>query len=136
MQRRTGVRAGVALISILAVAGCGSSLPSTDLPPTRTVSPAREFPELRDYRGVVDCNMRASGLDQSQLADMAKQAQIDFVVLGDRATKSQSEYGIGGFTGEVLFIPGAAFPIGADGSEIVAIDIHQAIDQSGGAPEI
>ncbi len=117
-------------LAVLTAAGCGSSLPGTDLPPTRQVSPALEFPALRDYRGVIDCRMKASGLTQAELADIAASAQIDFVFLGDRVNPGQSDYGIAGYTSQILFIPGGAFPIGKNGAEIVGLNLSQPIDFS------
>jgi hypothetical protein len=111
--------------------GCGGSLPSTDLPSGREVAPALEFPELRDYRGVIDCKMRASGLDQSKLGDLASAAQIDFVFLGDAAQKNSTDFGIGGFTSNVLFFPGAAYKVGNDGAEIVGLNLQHPLDESG-----
>src|ERR1700733_4640356 len=90
-------RALLVVFAICVVIGCGGSLPSTELPSEREVSAALEFPELRDYRGVIDCKMRASGYDQSKLADLASAAQIDFVFLGDAAGNS-TDLGIGGGT--------------------------------------
>lgn len=122
-----------ALFLVLAagfVAGCGGSLPSTDLPSGREVAPALEFPALRDYRGIVDCKMRQSGLDQSKLGDLAVAAQIDFIFLGDYAEKNSADFGIGGFTDNVLFFPGAAYKIGNDGAEIVALNLQRPIDES------
>jgi len=111
-------------------AGCGGSLPSTELPNGREVAPALEFPALRDYRGVIDCKMRQSGLDQSKLAEIASAAQIDFIFLGDYAEKNSTDFGIGGFTGNVLFFPGAAYKVGNNGAEIVALNLQHPIDQS------
>ncbi len=110
---------------ILALAGCSSPLPSTDLPPARFVQPAPEFPGLRDYRGIVDLAIKPSGLDQSAVADLAKTAQIDFVVLGDSVKPGDTDFGIGGFTDDILFIPGGAFRV--NGGEIVAVNLHAAV---------
>jgi hypothetical protein len=109
----------------LALAGCASPLPSTDLPPARFVEPAPEFPGLRDYRGIVDLAIKPSGLDQSAVADLARTEQIDFVVLGDSVKPGDSDFGIGGFTNDILFIPGGAFAVG-DG-EIVAVNLRAAV---------
>ncbi len=111
--------------------GCGGSLPSTELPSGREVAPALEFPELRDYRGVMDCKMRASGFDQSKLADIASAAQIDFVFLGDDAQKNSTDFGIGGFTSNVLFFPGASYKVGNDGAEIIALNLQHPLDETG-----
>jgi hypothetical protein len=122
-----------ALFLVLAlgfVAGCGGSMPSTDLPSGREVAPALEFPELRDYRGIVDCKLHGSGLDQSKIAELAVAAQIDFIFLGDYAQKNSSDFGIGGFTSNVLFFPGAAYKVGSDGAEIVALNLQHPIDES------
>lgn len=113
---------------MLCIAGCGGSLPATELPMGRQVAPALEFPELRDYRGVIDCKMKASGFDQSKLADTATAAQIDFVVLADYASGASPDFGIAGFTGQVLFIPGASFKVGNNGAEIAAINLQRPID--------
>src|SRR5260370_17932866 len=104
----------VASISLV-VAGCSAPLPSTDLPPARFVSAAPEFPGLRDYRGIVDLRIKASGLDQTAVADLAKSAQIDFIVLGDQVKPGDSDFGIGGFTSDILFIPGGAVAVGRGG---------------------
>ncbi len=128
--RTAGALILLAAFAILALAGCGSSLPGTDLPPTRQVSPALEFPGMRDYRGVIDCRIRPSGLTQAALADIAASAQTDFVFLGDVARPGQSDYGIAGYTSQILFIPGGAFPIGKNGAEIVGLNLNQPIDSS------
>jgi len=124
------VRALLVGFALSIFAGCGGSLPSTELPSGRQVAPALEFPELRDYRGVVNCKMRASGLDQSKLAELAGSAQLDFVFLGDEAKPNSSDFGIGGFTSDVLFFPGAAYKIGTSGAEIVALNLQHPIDPS------
>jgi hypothetical protein len=123
-------RALMVVFAIGILVGCGGSLPSTDLPSGRQVAPALEFPELRDYRGVVDCKMRASGFDQSKLAELASTSQIDFVFLGDEAKPNSSDFGIGGFTSDVLFFPGAAYKIGNNGAEIVALNLQHPVDPS------
>lgn len=115
----------LAALASLALARCSAPLPSTDLPPARFVSAAPEFPGLRDYRGIVDMRIKRSGLDQAAIADLAKSAQIDFIVLGDPVKPGDLDFGIGGFTSDILFIPGGAFDIG--GSEIVAVNLHSAI---------
>ncbi len=119
------------VFAICIAAGCGGSLPSTELPSGREVAPALEFPQLRDYRGVIDCRMRQSGLDQSKLAEIASAAQIDFVFLGDYAQKNSTDFGISGFTSNVLFFPGAAFKVGQHGAEIVALNLQHPIDENG-----
>jgi hypothetical protein len=125
----TRARIIVALAFGLAAAlatGCSTPLPSTSLPPARLVAPALEFPNLRDYRGVVDCRYRAGGLDEGGVAELAKAAQIDFITDGDPYKPGAANYGIGGFTSQVLFIPGATFEAG--GGEIVAVNATQPID--------
>lgn len=122
-------RALLVAFGICLALGCGGSLPSTELPSEREVAPALEFPELRDYRGVVDCKMRASGYDQSKLADLASAAQIDFIFLGDTAQNS-TDFGIGGFTSNVLFFPGASYRAGNNGAEILALNIQHPLDAS------
>jgi hypothetical protein len=112
-------------LAALALAGCAAPLPSTDLPPTRLVAPAREFPELRDYRGVIDLQLKPTGLDQGAVAQLAREAQLDFITLADKAEAGSNDYGISGFTSEILFIPGGAFDVG--GGEIVGVNIHDAI---------
>src|SRR5208337_147652 len=107
-----------------------------DLPPAREVQPAREFPDLRDYRGIVDCRPGESGVPQAKLADLAHDAQIDFICLTDHARPGSSDYGIGGFTGETLIVPGASFPAGATGAEIVGLNIHDPIDPNAPPPAI
>ncbi len=121
-----------AVAAALACAACAAPLPSTELPPTREVGPAREFPELRDYRGIVDCRIRP--LDEEAVADLAKNAQIDFIVLGDRARPGDTDYGVPGFTSEILFVPGAAFE--ADGGEIVGINLRTAIAPGKSPPDL
>jgi hypothetical protein len=124
------LRALVLMLVVCVVTGCGGSLPSTELPSGREVAPALELPDLRDYRGVVDCRMRASGIDQSKLADLASAAQIDFVFLGDAATNNSADFGIGGFSSNVLFFPGASYKVGNTGAEIVALNLQHPIDES------
>jgi hypothetical protein len=118
----------------LAIFGCAAPMPSTDLPPTRMVAPAREFPELRDYRGVVDLQLKGSGLDEAGIADLARAAQLDFVTLGDDAEPGSANYGTGGFTSAILFIPGGAFKIG--GGEIVGANIHDPITAGSSMPAL
>jgi hypothetical protein len=111
------------------MAGCSAPLPSTELPPARYIQAAPEFPGFNDYRGIIDLPIKASGMDQSEIAALAKTAQIDFIFLADRVPpgegESASDFGIGGFTDEILFIPGGAFEIG--GSEIIGVNIHEPI---------
>ncbi|MGC1678302.1 MAG: hypothetical protein WA740_12310 [Candidatus Binataceae bacterium] len=128
------VRIGIGVVAILAIAGCSAPLPTTQLPPTRLVAPALEFPQFRDYRGVVDCRMKTAGLDESAIADLARNAQIDFVTIGDPAGPGASDYGIGGFTNQILFIPGANFTV--DGGEIIGVNLRQPIDASRPAAEL
>jgi hypothetical protein len=127
-------RIGIGVVAMLAIAGCSAPLPTTQLPPTRLVAPALEFPALRDYRGIVDCRMKAAGLDESAIADLARNAQIDFVTIADPAGPGASDYGIGGFTNQILFIPGATFSV--DGGEIVGVNLRQPIDASRPAAEL
>ncbi len=115
-------------LAALSLARCSAPLPSTELPPGRFVTPALEFPNLRDYRGVVDLRIRDANLDQAAIADVAKTAQIDFVVLADRARPGDTDYGIGGFTSDILFVPGASFAV--DGGDIIAINPRAPIDPS------
>jgi hypothetical protein len=135
MKAGDGARLLLAMIVICAGAGCGGSLPGTDLPMARAVSPALEFPDLRDYRGEIDCKMKQSGFDQAKLADLAQAAQIDFIVLGDRAGGS-GDFGIAGFTGQVLFIPGASFKVGNHGAEIAAVNLQHPIGAGRAAGDI
>jgi hypothetical protein len=122
------------IVPILAVAAaillpaCSAPLPSTELPPGRFVAPALEFPQLRDYRGIVDLRTANTKMDQSAVADLAKTTQIDFIILADRAKPGASSYGIGGFTSDILFIPGASFPV--DQGQIIAVDPREPIDPS------
>ena len=118
------VRALFFFLAVSLLAACGGSMPSTDLPSGREVAPALEFPELRDYRGIVDCKLRGTGFDQAKIAELAVAAQIDFIFLGDYAQKNSADFGIGGFTSNVLFFPGAAYKIGNDGAEIVALNLQ------------
>jgi hypothetical protein len=128
----TFARALAALAGALWCAACAAPLPSTELPPTRQVAPALEFPELRDYRGIVDCRIRP--LEQEASADLAGNAQIDFIVLGDRARPGDTDYGTPGFTSEILFIPGASFESG--GAEIVGINLKMPIALGKSPPEL
>ncbi len=115
----------VASIATLAIVGCSAPLPSTELPPARYIEAAPEFPGFHDYRGIVDLPIKATGMDQSAIADQAKTAQIDFIFLGDRVQPGESDFGIAGFTNEILFIAGGAFEIG--GSEIIGVNLHEPI---------
>jgi hypothetical protein len=125
---RTRLIAATAALAVALTAGCSTPLPSTSLPPTRLVAPALEFPSLRDYRGIVDCWYRAGGLDEGGAAEIAKSAQIDFITDGDIYDPKAQNYGIGGFTSQILFIPGATFKTG--GGEIVAVGVTQPIDST------
>ncbi|HYB90108.1 MAG TPA: hypothetical protein VEC38_03590 [Candidatus Binataceae bacterium] len=124
----------LALALAALVAGCAAPLPTTELPPTRVVANAPEFPDLRDYRGVIDCRFAASGLDQVKIAELARNAQMDFIVPGDRVKPGQSDFGVGGYTSEVLFIPGGSFEAG--GGEIVAVNLHAPIDPGKSASDL
>jgi hypothetical protein len=64
-------------------------------------------------------------MDQSAIADLAKTAQIDFIFLADRVQPGDSDFGIAGFTSDILFIAGGAFEIG--GSEIIGVNLHEPI---------
>ena len=136
MKRGDGMRLLLAIIMICACAGCGGSLPGTDLPMARMVSPALEFPELRDYRGVIDCKMRQSGFDEAKLGALARNQQIDFIFLGDYTTGAATDFGIAGFTEQVLFIPGASYKIGNRGAEITALNLQHPIDAGRAAGDI
>ncbi len=133
-MKSLSIRIAVASAAVFAVFGCAAPMPSTDLPPTRIVAPARDFPELRDYRGVIDLQLKDSGLDQAGIADLARAAQLDFVTLGDDAEPGTSNYGTGGFTSAILFIPGGAFKIG--GGEIVGVSIHDPIAAGSSVPAL
>ncbi len=128
------IRIALASAALLVVFGCAAPMPSTDLPPTRIVAPARDFPELRDYRGVIDLQLQGSGLDEAGIADLARAAQLDFIALGDEAEPGTANFGTGGFTSAILFIPGGAFKIG--GGEIVAVNVHDPINAGSTAPAI
>jgi hypothetical protein len=118
------------MAAALMIAGCSAPLPSTELPPARFISAAPEFPGFHDYRGIIDLPIKASGMDQAEIAELAKTAQIDFIFLADRVHpgegESESDFGIGGFTDDILFIPGGAFEVG--GSEIIGVNIHEPIN--------
>jgi hypothetical protein len=112
----------IALVSAIALAGCASPLPSTELPPARFIAPVPEFPGVQDYRGIFNFKMKATGLDQTGVADLAKNAQLDFIIPGDRVDPSNPDYGIPGYTSTILFLAGGTFETG--GGEIVAINLH------------
>lgn len=133
MQRRL-VLGPFAALAVVYLIGCSAPLPSTELPPGREVAPALEFPDLRDYRGIVDLRIKDMKLDQEAVADQAKSAQIDFIMLADRTRPGASDYGIGGFTSAILFVPGASFPV--DGGDIIAINPHAPIDSSKPSAEL
>ncbi|HYL57913.1 MAG TPA: hypothetical protein VEU51_03510, partial [Candidatus Acidoferrales bacterium] len=118
-------RTVAALIAAAIFAACSSPMPSTELPPARFISVVPQFPQLRDYRGVFGLKLKAAGLDQTAAANLAKAAQVDFIFLGDRVTAGDTDYGIAGYTGEILFFPGGAFEVG--GGEIVGANIHDPI---------
>ena len=69
--------------------------------------------------------MKTSGMDQSAIADLAKTAQIDFIFLADRVQPGDADFGIGGFTNDILFIAGGAFDVG--GSQIIGANLHEPI---------
>ena len=115
----------VLTIAALTFIGCSSPLPSTELPPARYIESAPEFPGFHDYRGIVDLPMKASGMDQSAIADLAKTSQIDFIFVADRVQPGDTDFGIGGFTNDILFISGGAFDVG--GSQIIGANLHEPI---------
>jgi hypothetical protein len=117
----------VCLLGVVLLAGCSSPLPTTELPPARYIQSVPEFPGFHDYRGIIDLPIKASGMDQSGIADLAKTAQIDFIFLADRvqSNESDSDFGIAGFTSDILFISGGAFEVG--GSEIIGVNLHEPI---------
>jgi len=129
MGRRFFLRFCLPIVAALMLAGCSAPLPSTELPPARFVSAAPEFPGFHDYRGIFDLPIKKSGMDQSEIAELAKAAQIDFIFLADRVQPSESDggsaFGIEGFSNEILFIPGGAFEVA--GSEIIGVSIHEPI---------
>ena len=86
---------------------------------------APEFPGFHDYRGIVDLPIKASGMDQSGIADLAKTSQIDFIFLADRVQPGDTDFGIAGFTSDILFIAGGAFEVG--GSQIIGVNLHEPI---------
>jgi hypothetical protein len=124
----------LAAIAAFYLIGCSAPLPSTELPPGRDVAPALEFPGLRDYRGIVNLRIKDPNLDQGAVADQAKIAQIDFIMMANRVRPGANDYGIGGFTSGILFVPGASFPV--DGGDIIAINPHAPIDSSKPSSEL
>ena len=112
-------------IAAVTVVGCSSPLPTTELPPARYIQAAPEFPGFHDYRGIVDLPMKASGMDQSGIADLAKTSQIDFIFLADRVQPGGTDFGIAGFTSDILFIAGGAFEVG--GSQIIGVNLREPI---------
>jgi hypothetical protein len=118
-------RLRLSILAALLLAGCSSPLPTTELPPARYIEGAPEFPGFHDYRGIVDLPLKASGMDQSGIADLAKTSQIDFIFLADRAQPGDTDFGIGGFTDDILFISGGAFDVG--GSQIIGANIREPI---------
>lgn len=116
----------LSILAALLIVGCSAPLPSTELPPGREVAPALEFPGFRDYRGIVDLRSEDPSIDQAAIAEQAKVAQIDFIMMANRAKAGDQDYGIGGFTSGILFIPGASFPV--DGGDIIAVNPHAPID--------
>ena len=113
------------ILAALLLAGCSSPLPTTELPPARYIEAAPGFPGFHDYRGIVDLPLKASGMDQSGIADLAKTSQIDFIFLADRAQPGDTDFGISGFTSDILFISGGAFDVG--GSQIIGANISEPI---------
>ena len=128
MEPRYCWSAAVAVLLFSGCSGCASFPPDVDMPPAREVMPALEFPNLRDYRGVFDCRLEGSGLDQQKLAELASEEQVDFVFLADRARSGSPDYGAAGFTEQVLFIPGASFAADASGAEVVGVNLHDPIE--------
>ena len=124
-RRRFLFRFYFSIVAALVLAGCSAPLPSTELPPARYIQAVPEFPGFHDYRGIIDLPIKQSGMDQAGIADLARTAQIDFIFLADRAQPGDTDFGIGGFTNDILFIPGGAFDVG--GSQIIAANIHDAI---------
>jgi hypothetical protein len=119
------LRLRLSILAALLLAGCSSPLPTTELPPARYIEGAPEFPGFHDYRGIVDLPLKASGMDQSGIADLAKTSQIDFIFLADRAQPGDTDFGIGGFTDDILFISGGAFDVG--GSQMIGANIREPI---------
>jgi hypothetical protein len=115
----------VLTIVAVTVIGCSSPLPTTELPPARYIQGVPEFPGFHDYRGIVDLPIKTSGMDQSGIADLAKTSQIDFIFLADRVQPGDTDFGIAGFTSDILFITGGAFDVG--GSQIIGVNLHEPI---------
>ena len=69
--------------------------------------------------------MKASGMDQSGIADLAKTSQIDFIFLADRVQPGDTDFGIAGFTSDILFIAGGSFEVG--GSQIIGVNLQEPI---------
>jgi len=124
-RRRSRFRFYFSIVAALVLAGCSAPLPSTELPPARYIQPVPEFPGFHDYRGIIDLPIKATGMDQAGIADLARTTQIDFIFLADHVQPGDTDFGIGGFTNDILFIPGGAFDVG--GSQIIAVNIHDAI---------
>jgi len=118
-------RFGFPIATALVLAGCSAPLPSTELPPARYIQSAPEFRGFHDYRGIVDLPIKPSGMDQAEVAELAKAAQIDFIFLADRVQPGDADFGVAGFTNDILFVSGGAFEIG--GSEIIGVNLHEPI---------
>ena len=125
MRPRLFLEFCLSVVAAVVLGGCSAPLPSTELPPARYIQSAPEFPGFHDYRGIVDLPIKTSGMDQSEVADLAKTAQIDFIFLADRVQPGDTDFGVAGFTNDILFISGGAFEIG--GSEIVGVNLHEPI---------
>ncbi len=125
MMRPRSFHWSLLAIAALSIIGCSAPLPSTELPPARYIQPVPEFPEFHDYRGIIDLPIKTTGMDQSGIADVARTAQIDFIFLADRVQPGDTDFGIGGFTNDIIFIPGGAFDVG--GSRIIAVNVHDPI---------
>jgi hypothetical protein len=115
----------LSILAAVLLAGCSSPLPTTELPPARYIQAAPEFPGFHDYRGIVDLPIKTAGMDQSGIADLAKTAQIDFIFLADPVQPGDTDFGISGFTSDILFIAGGAFDVG--GSEIIGANLHEPV---------
>jgi hypothetical protein len=118
-------RRRLSILAALIFVGCSSPLPTTELPPARYIQAAPEFPGFHDYRGIFDLPMNALEMDQAAVAGLAKTSQIDFIFLANRVHPGDTDFGIAGFTDEILFISGGAFEVG--GSEIIGVNIHEPI---------
>ncbi|MGH7865763.1 MAG: hypothetical protein ACREQB_12290 [Candidatus Binataceae bacterium] len=125
----------LAICGGVVASGCAAPLPGTALPPARFIMPARGFPGLRDYRGVVDFRLRASGVSQVDAAELALKSQIDFVFLADRAD-STDDYGTGGFTNQILFVAGASFATGTSGTEVLGLNLTSPVDSKLGVADL